>query len=49
MENVEKDAITMVAAIVCAAMLVGTALVLNGVLLLGRPLTMPGTPSQPAQ
>ena len=37
MDNVEKIAITMVTAIVCAALLVGTALVLNDVLLLGGP------------
>ena len=36
MDNVEKDAITMVAAIVCAALLVGTALALNMALLLLR-------------
>ena len=37
MDNVEKVALTMVAAIICAALLVGTALVLNGALLLGGP------------
>ena len=37
MDNVEKVALTMVAAIICAALLVGTALVLNGALLLRGP------------